>query len=209
MEPVPSGDQPAFRAWNTVGGRWQRSQIASAALRGAIVDLADDGGRARRHAGGGARTRTEPTSTVGPSRHGRTGRTRADPEAVTTVHTDRTGRAAGGTSSRRLSGGPMLVTTAVDPLRRPTSDPQSQLTAGAGCSLRWAPDDRSARSGRCPGDELTWCWRPVRSGVPTVGLLGDRPVGLPDRRQHYLPCPADRDPTRPRPERVNAGAVSR
>ena len=53
----------------------------------------------------------------------------------------RTGRAAGDTSSRRLSGCLMLVTTAVDPPRRPTSDPRSQLTIGTGCSLRRAPDD--------------------------------------------------------------------
>jgi len=53
----------------------------------------------------------------------------------------RTGRVAGDTCSRRLSGGLMLVTTAVDPPRRPTSDPRSQLTIGTGCSLRRAPDD--------------------------------------------------------------------
>jgi len=38
----------------------------------------------------------------------------------------------------------MLVTTAVDPPRRPTSDPPSQLTVGAGCSLRRAPDDETS-----------------------------------------------------------------
>jgi hypothetical protein len=35
----------------------------------------------------------------------------------------------------------MLVTTAVDPPRRPTSDPKPQLAVGAGYSLRRAPDD--------------------------------------------------------------------
>jgi hypothetical protein len=64
MEPVPSGGQPAFGALTTVGGRWQRSQIASAALPALPLTLAYGGGRARRHAGGGARTRTEPTLTV-------------------------------------------------------------------------------------------------------------------------------------------------
>ena len=41
-EPVPLGDRPAFGAWNTVGGRWLRSQIrcrrSPGPRSGAIVD---------------------------------------------------------------------------------------------------------------------------------------------------------------------------
>jgi hypothetical protein len=195
MEPVPSGDQPAFGAWDTLGGQWQRSQIrfrrSPGPWFGVIVDP-----RQRWRSSPPARRRVSPD----PDRTGLEGhilRVAGRPHGLAPTLKpsqssirDRTGRVAGGTSSRRLSGGLMLVTTAVDPLRRPTSDPASQLTVGAGCSLRRAPDGRGARSGRCPRYEPTWCWRPARSSVPTVGPRCGRPVGLP-RPATTLPAVSD------------------
>ena len=170
-------------AWDTVGGRWQRSQIhfrrSPGPRPGAIVDISPTvamepaGGPAVEHGPGQNRPDGHvPRVTVRPSGLAPTLR----PSPPSTL--DRTGRAAGGTNSRRLSGGLMLVTTAVDPPRRPTSDPPSQLTVGAGCSLRRAPDDETSDQDAVL-DQAYSCKRPARSGVPVVRPRCDRPVGLP------------------------------
>jgi hypothetical protein len=96
----------------------------------------------------------------------------------------------------------MLVTTAVDPPRRPTSDPLSQLTIGTGCSLRRAPDDGTSRRDAVLVRAYL-CWWPARSGVPAVGPRCDRPVGLSDRPLRYLACAAGRHRAPRPPERVN------
>jgi hypothetical protein len=91
----------------------------------------------------------------------------------------------------------MLVTTAVDPPRRPTSDPRSQLTIGTGCSLRRAPDDGTSDGTlswyelTCAGGRLARAFPPSgpdaigQSGCPTGDYVTWRVqragAGLPDR----------------------------
>ena len=142
MEPVPSGDQPAFGAATTLGGRWQRSQIASAALPDGTVDSHQ---RGRSSPPARRRWSTDPDGAgprglVPPARTD--SRTRADLQVVTIVR-GRAERVAGGTSSRRLSGGLMLVTRAGGPLRRPTSDPASRTDFQRRMFPRRAPDRRA------------------------------------------------------------------
>jgi len=116
-EPVPSGDQPAFGAWNTVGGQWRWSQIhcrrSPGPRSGALVDSRRRGpvepaGRPAVEHGPG-RNRPRRPHFIRPER---TGCTRADPEAATTVHPDRTRRrrhelppAVRGSDARHHSGG--------------------------------------------------------------------------------------------------------
>ena len=205
-EPVPSGDQPAFGAWNTVGGRWRWSQIhcrrSPGPPSGALVDSRR---RWRSSPPAGRRWSTDPgeTGLDGRISHVLSGPGRPAPTLRPSRPSTRTGRAAGDRCSRRLSGGLMLVTTAVDPPRRPTSDPESQLTIGTGCSLRRAPDDGDVRRDAVLVRAYL-CWRPARSGVPAVGPRCDRPVGLSDQRLRYLACTAGRYRAPRPPERVNA-----
>ena len=182
-EPVPSGDQPAFGAWNTVGGRWRWSQIhcrrSPGPRSGALVDSRR---RWRSSPPAGRRWSTDPGET---DLDGRISRVLSGPgRPAPTLRPSRpsawTGRAAGDTSSRRLSGGLMLVTTAVDPPRRPTSDPhvptddRHRMFPAAGSGRRDVRRDAVLV-------RAYLCWWTARSGVPAVGPRCDRPVGLSDR----------------------------
>jgi hypothetical protein len=204
-EPVPSGDQPAFGAWNTVGGQWRWSQIhcrrSPGPRSGALVD-SRRWGRSSPPASRRWSTDPDEIDLDGRISHALSGPGAPAPTLRPSRPSTRTGRATGDTSSRRLSGGLMLVTTAVDPPRRPTSDPLSQLTIGTGCSLRRAPDDGTSRRDAVLVRAYL-CWWPARSGVPAVGPRCDRPVGLSDRPLRYLACAAGRHRAPRPPERVN------
>jgi hypothetical protein len=156
-EPVPSGDQPAFGAWNTVGGQWRWSQIhcrrSPGPRSGALVDSRRRGpvepaGRPAVEHGPGRNRPRRPHFT----RPERTGCTRADPEAATTVHPDRTRRrrhelppAVRRSDARHHSGGSATETN-IRPFV-PTDDRHRMFpTAGSG--------RRDVKTGRCPGTSL-------------------------------------------------------
>ena len=205
-EPVPSGDQPAFGAWNTVGGQWRWSQIhcrrSPGPRSGALVDSRRRGpvepaGRPAVEHGPGRNRPRRPHFT----RPERTGCTRADPEAATTVHPDRTRRrrhelppAVRRSDARHHSGGSATETNIRPSI--PTDDRHRMFpAAGSGC--------RDVRRDAVLVRAYL-CWRPARSGVPAVGPRCDRPVGLSDRRLRYLACTARRHRAPRPPERVNA-----
>jgi hypothetical protein len=126
----------------------------------------------------------------------RTGQTRADPEAVTTVHPDRTRRqrhelspAVRRSDARHHSGGSATETNI-----RPSV---FQLTIGTGSSLRRAPDNGTSDGTlswyelTCAGGRLARAFPPSgpdaigRSGCPTGAYVTWRVhragTGLPDR----------------------------
>ena len=130
----------------------------------------------------------------------RTGQTRADPEAVTTVRPDRTRRrrhelppAVRRSDARHHSGGSATETNI-----RPSvpTDDRHRMFPAAGSGRRGVRRDTVLV-------RAYLCWRPDRSGVPAVGPRCDRPVGLSDRRLRYPACTAGRHRARRPPERVN------
>jgi hypothetical protein len=202
-EPVPSGDQPAFGAWNTVGGQWRWSQIhcrrSPGPRSGALVDSRRRGpvepaGRPAVEHGPGRNRPRRPHFT----RPERTGCTRADPEAATTVHPDRTRRrrhelppAVRRSDARHHSGGSATETN-IRP-KVPTDDRHRMFpAAGSGCRdvrrdavlvrayLCWWPlarafppsgPDAIGQSGCPTGDYATWRVQRAGAGLP------DRPNG--------------------------------